>query len=174
MEQNMKTDDSYYAAAQAALLNYDSKLWQIPALFFALIGLLVKDVEFCLNLENGVIFIFISVALLILILLHNKAHIFHVSISKKINEIDNKYNDQVKRIPLTSMDNQELEIRMNELERKFLDKEVNEGAQFNCLQKFLARERISTWIRNSMIISFIIFFLLTFACFTVSVSNIFI
>ena len=172
MENNQTNDKDYYNAAQSALLNYDTKLWQIPALFIALVGLLIKNIEFDFTIENGVIFLFGSFALFILILLHNKASIFHISITKKINEFDNKFNSinnnqQIKRLPLTSMNDNELKVRINELERKELEKEKNEGAKFNCIQRFLAQRRISSWIRNLMLFTFSITFLFSIACFIV-------
>ncbi len=172
MDNNNINDKDYYNAAQAALLSYDAKLWQIPALFIALVGLLIKDSNFNFTFQNGIIFLFGALALLILVLLHNKASIFHISISNKINEFDN-FNDQnknlqIKRIPLTSMNDEELRVRINELEKKELKKERNEGAEFNCVQKFLAHYRISSWIRNIMLITLFATLFFSIGCFLAS------
>lgn len=170
-EQNLsekKTDEIYYIALQNALTSYDQKLWQIPSLFFAAVGLIITNIKprESSSLQNGLILLIGSLFLQILVLLYTKAHIFHVSIQKKVNEFDNQFKEDSKnagnpeRIPLTSMTNKELEDRMYELEGEYLkNKKGNEGAKFSCIQKFLAKRRVSRCIRTTMLLVFLASFL---------------
>ena len=159
---------TYYSELQAALRSYDQKLWMIPGFFGVAVGLILNniDLESIKLLKDGLILFIGSLFLLMLILLYNKAHIFHVSIQKKVNEFDNNFNNNIRdnnrieRIPLTSMTEDELDRRINRLEAKYLeDKKSNEGAIFNCIQKFLAKRYVSSWVRNIMLLTFIISFL---------------
>lgn len=38
-----KNDDVYYSELQAALRDFDNKLWMIPGLFFGLVTFLLSD-----------------------------------------------------------------------------------------------------------------------------------
>ena len=159
--ENTYTEDTYYTALQSALINYDNKIWQIPGLFFGVATLLANYI-FGKPPEFGVLIISIfgSFALFILILLHNKAHIFHVSIQKKINEFDKYYSKfdktEIKRIPITSMGAKKLKLRFSELEVNFLNGNEDIGAKFNCVQKWLACLQVSWWVRWIMHVTFLV------------------
>lgn len=112
--------------------------------------------------ENFTISFFGSLGLFILILLHNKAHIFHISIAKKINELEEK--NKLEIFPLTSIDKDDFKIRINDLERNYLKNKKHIGAKFGCVRKNLAFLTISSWVRNIMIISFLITFSFSFIC----------
>jgi len=171
----MEEDRTFYQEAQATLRGYDQKLWLIPGLFFIAVGFIFENIIFKtqLNLEellrNAIILFMGSLFLLILILLNNKAHVFHISIQKKINEFDEEYNNKedvrIDRIPLTSMTIQELNLRMNILEKQFLESEGTKGANFTCIQKVLARVKVSSWIRRIMIMIFSITAVSCISCF---------
>ena len=160
----MEEDRIYYQEAQAALRNYDQKLWLIPGLFFVAVGFILENIMLSSKglLQNTIILFIGSLFLLILILLNNKAHIFHISIQKKINEFDEKYNkenldkNKIERIPLTSMTSKKFELRLNSLERDFLESGGEKGAKFDFTQKSLAKVTVSWWIRWIMIIIFLI------------------
>lgn len=155
MEEGKINEKDFYNAAQGALLSYDSKLWLIPGLFF---GLLSWFANFILNqkllysLKNLIISFLGSIGLFILILLHNKAHLIHISIAKKINELEQKSGLNV--FPLTSVDKNNFKLRINELEKISLNGNKILGAEFNCIQKTLAFFKVSSWVRNMMIFSF--------------------
>ncbi|MFH1694650.1 MAG: hypothetical protein ABH880_02770 [Patescibacteria group bacterium] len=159
MENDEIKDVDYYRTAQAALLSYDSKLWQIPALFFTVVGLLIGGVGFNLaSPVDGVLYLFGSILLWVLILLHNKAHVFHVSIAKKIDEFDSKIESKIKRIPFTSMSKTDLNKRICELEER-------PDVSFSWFQKSLASITVSKWIRRTMVTTFVCTLLLSFASF---------
>ena len=163
----MKEDKTYYQEAQATLRSYDQKLWLIPGLFFVVVGFIFENIEFSIysvglnDLIQNVIILFIGISfLLILILLYNKAHIFHVLIQKKINDFDDEKNkkkeNKIKRIALTSMTPEEFKERIDLLKEEFSKSDGKKGAKFDPLQKFLAERTVSTWIRWIMITVFIL------------------
>ena len=157
-------DDDYYEELHAALRSHDNKLWMIPGLFFSVIGLVIAN----LNLTEAgflkdLLILFIGFIFLWLLLLrYNKTHIFHIFIQKKINEFDNKHNKMIKngikRIPLTSMHENETRRIIKDLEKRY-SKKHNEGAKFNIIQKSLSDIRVSVWIRNLMVLTLLSLFL---------------
>src|SRR3989344_1021254 len=95
-------------------------------------------------------FLLSAVAMWALILLYNKAHIFHISAQKKINEFDRAHKERepnaISRIPLTSMTRGELLSRLAELEKQ--------GATFGNVQIFFGLLTVSWWVRTSMLVIF--------------------
>lgn len=168
--QNMKTritDETYYSSLQSALNSYDAKLWQIPGLFLTVAAILAANIGFTMqfpeiSFRNGLISLLAADAFLILILLHNKGHIFHISIQKKINEFDLQASDNgggdgkvPKRIPINSMDPKTLTRRLNELEMTSLNGDEVTGARFSATQKALAQVFVSGIVRWSMMVIFV-------------------
>lgn len=159
----MEEKDPYYPEAQNTLRSYDQKLWQIPSLFFISIGFIFQNLKLDEFTEENIwILVFGILFLLILILLYNKAHIFHVIIQKKINEIEKSQKELgYKKVSLTSMTNHQLKVVLNGLEKEELsDPKSNLGARFNCLKKALANFRVSSWILNIMLFSLFIMIIL--------------
>jgi len=150
-------DDDYYEELHAALRSHDNKLWMIPGLFFSVVGLIVINLN--LNQSSLIKDLLLSligfIFLWLLLIRYNKVHLFHIFIQKKINEFDNKHNNKIKngikRIPLTSMRRDETKKAIQYLEKKSL--KSNESARFNFIQKCLAGIRVSSWIRNLMILT---------------------
>ena len=111
-------DKEYYSALQNSLDGYDAKLWQVPGLFFVIIGLLVNGLDkdnFWSSLINGAIFIIASILTGLLLIYYNKAHLFFLLIQEKINDFDKIYNNKVvviERIPLASMPQEDLISRL--------------------------------------------------------------
>ena len=155
-------DENYYKELQNTLRSYDTKLWQIPSLFFIVVGFILANLNFnSLNsIKNGVTLLLGTIFLWILILLYNKAHLFNVSTQKKTNEFDNNFNSintsKIKRIPLISMTDKELSDRIRYLEQEFSDNpRGNQGASFGYLQKVLGEVRVSWWLRTTMLLTFL-------------------
>jgi hypothetical protein len=171
MEENKKVDNEYYSELHGALRSYDEKIWIIPGLYLVVIGLLSSNFNFSeiYSWENLIISLIITITVFILVLFYNKATIFHISIQKKINEYDNIFNDRdgdkIRRIPLTSMDRKEFDIRINELEKNELAGEKNEGARFNFIQLVFARRQVSMWTRNTMLTTILLAFIFFILCF---------
>ncbi|MCU0653072.1 MAG: hypothetical protein MUD10_02325 [Candidatus Pacebacteria bacterium] len=175
----MNKDDyveMYYKELQATLRNYDDKLWKIPTLFFGIIALSLNGIKFHSYdrediIKNVAILLFSLIFLLWLIPLFNKAKFFHLSIQKKINELDNSIKEEnkidIKTIPLSSMNPEEFRKRMNDLEDKaFNDSQrissskFSEGATFGPIQKLLFHIIISRLIYCTMMSVWFIYFLL--------------
>jgi len=149
-------DDIYYKELHASLRSYDTQLWTIPGLFFVVAGIIIE------NGKNTTILILGLIFLAALIILFEKTHFFNMSIQKKINKFDKKFNEKqdekgLKRMPLTSMSDRELEERLEELIK---DKESEFKLSF--FQKWLIRVRISSWIRNTMLLVFTFVFIFFF------------
>lgn len=172
-------DTDYYKEIQSTLRAYDQKLWQIPSLFFVAVGFIFLNFKLENEPLRNVAVLFVGfLFLLILILLYNKAHIFHVSIQKKINEFDNKFNKNdsvlIKRMPLTSMTQKEFDERLRYLEQKEKEDEqrsdlgtkpTNERARFSKIRKWLAQTTVSFWVLWSMIVVLFLVFCLLFYSF---------
>ena len=154
-------DEAYYSELHATQRDYDSKLWQIPVLYLAALAFTVDNIFFkdILNIKNLPTYFISTLVFWILILLYNKAHVFHISIAKKINEFDVIYNENavIKRMPLTTMTSSELDARIKELNE---NKAGSTGAEIKGMKAFLAKRTVSFWVLNSMVLFFIISFTL--------------
>lgn len=159
MEDYKLQDKEYYPELQATLRSYDEKLWQIPVLFSAVVALILSSIEFekiiSISIKNIIVLFFGAIFLFLLILLYYKAHFFHISIQKKINQFDGEFKkgkkDRIKRIPLTSMMTSELEERLEELK-----KTQNAGFESSPFQEWLIKRRVSSYIKFAMLLTFII------------------
>ncbi|HEY4525084.1 MAG TPA: hypothetical protein VJL39_01820 [Candidatus Paceibacterota bacterium] len=151
MDEKYPNDDIFYSEVQATLRTYDAKLWTIPGLFFTIVGFAFFYLQNqSAGPKKGVALLLSAVAMWALILLYNKAHIFHISAQKKINEFDRAHKERepnaISRIPLTSMTRGELLSRLAELEKQ--------GATFGNVQIFFGLLTVSWWVRTSMLVIF--------------------
>jgi len=161
MESYKFQDDEYYPELQASLRSYDEKLWQIPALFSAVVALILGSIDrdnfLSGSISDTIVSFFGTLFLFLLILLFYKAHFFHVSIQKKINEFDKEFNKKdtkIKRIPLTSMASDELKDRLKNLKG---DDESRFAS--NHFQEWLIERRVSSWMKFAMLLIFTLNFL---------------
>jgi len=154
-------DPEYYSALQKSLDGYDAKLWQVPGLFFVIIGLLISGLDFGNNFwsswYNGTLFIIGTILTGLLLVYYNKAQLFFLLIQEKINEFDRIYNEnwknKIERIPLASMPQKDLIFRLACLVK-------DERLKIHPVRYSLANFRASSCIRWVMFFAFLINLLL--------------
>jgi|GEM_PF-5909715 hypothetical protein len=147
-------DKEYYFALQNSLEGYDAKLWQVPGLFFIVIGLLLSGLDKYdfVTIFNGIVFCIAAVLTLLLLIYYNKAHLFFLLIQEKINEFDDLFNKQqgvIERIPLASMKPDNLTLRLAKLS-------IHGKLKISRTQYLLASFRASTAIKFVMFVTFLI------------------
>lgn len=157
-------DKEYYSALQNSLNGYDAKMWQVPGLFFVIVGILVRGLDrndFWSSWYNGIFLIVAAVLIGLLLVYYNKAHLFFLLIQEKINDFDDYYNKandsnnakKIRRIPLSSMPPEDLISRLSCLVK-------NGRLKIHPIRYGLANLLASSCIRWLMFFTFIITFVL--------------
>jgi hypothetical protein len=152
MEENNK---AYYKILHSAAQHFSTKLWAIPAVFFAILGLMWANIDFnnFFILKNFIILIFGILIIIFLLIEFCNDHFCFLSISKKISEYDNSRTENtetnnIKKIPLYSLTDKQICERMQEMKKNSKD-------EYNCdkFREFLIRSRVSGYFIYLIVMS---------------------